>query len=328
MTFSLFLSYFFFVLQLLLNSLIILVGILLTVAFYTLAERKVMAGVQRRKGPNVIGFWGVLQPLVDGLKLVLKENIIPVKADKMLFIMAPMISFVLAFSAWALIPFQNIGILSDLNIGLLFLFALSSLGVYGIILGGWASNSKYAFLGALRSTAQMISYEIILGVIFLSICILVGSINLYDILAAQHQIWFCIPLWPFLIVFVIAMLAETNRAPFDLPEAEAEIVAGYNVEYSGIAFALFFLAEYSNMLLFSALFSILFLGGGAPFLNYTGIIVFIVKSLIIAASFIVIRAGLPRLRYDQLMIKSWTILLPAVFLFFLFIVFFMWIKLF
>ena len=307
-------SMFFYFLFYIILSLLILVGVLITVAFYTLGERKVMAGIQRRKGPNVVGFHGVLQPIVDGLKLVLKENIIPVKADKYLFILAPLISFITAFSLWAFIPFSKISMVSDVSISILCLFALSSLGIYGVILGGWASNSKYAFLGALRTTAQMISYEIVLGTIYLTVSLLTGSLNLFDILQAQTKVWFIVPLWPFVIVFIIAMLAETNRAPFDLPEAEAEIVAGYNVEYSGIAFAFFFLAEYSNMLVFSALFSILFLGGGAPFTNSLfEVVFFIFKILLVAIAFIVIRAGLPRLRYDQLMTKSWNILLPIIF---------------
>ena len=301
-------------------SLLQLISVLITVAFYTMAERKVMGAIQRRKGPNVNGPQGVAQPIEDGLKLLSKETIVPTNADKLLFFIAPAISFVLAFSAWAFVPFQEISGFSDFHTTLLFLFALSSLGVYGVIVGGWASNSKYAFLGALRSTAQMISYEIILGLIFLTLAFLCGSLSLYDILSAQKIIWFCVPLWPFLFLFVIAMLAETNRAPFDLPEAEAEIVAGYNIEYAGIVFALFFLAEYSNMLLFSALFIILFFGGAAPYVGLAGVLFFVLKLLIVAVLFIVIRAALPRLRYDQLMVKSWTVLMPLAFIIFLFVV--------
>ena len=314
-----------------LNSIIILLGMLLTVAFYTLGERKIMGAIQRRKGPNVVGFYGILQPLADGLKLILKENIIPLKSNKFLFILAPIFSFVLAFSLWSFVPFSKVSATVDSSIGLLVVFAISSLAIYGVILGGWASNSKYAFLGAMRTTAQMVSYEIILGLIYLILGLLVGSLNFFDIIVAQQWVWFVVPLWPICILFFIAILAETNRAPFDLPEAEAEIVAGYNVEYSGILFALYFLAEYSNMLIFSAFFTHFFLG--ASILTNVGIfsiilhettyicnlvyvfqiVFFILKLLIFSTLLVIVRASLPRLRYDKLMKKSWTILIPIAF---------------
>ena len=289
-------------------NLILCVAILISVAFYTLAERKIMAAVQRRKGPNIAGIGGVLQPLLDGLKLELKEILIPTRASTKLFFGAAMLSFALAFTGWAFLPLSTVTQHSGSNIGLLVLFALSSLAIYGIVIGGWSSNSKYAFLGALRSTAQMISYEIIIGTIIFIFAIITGSLNLTDIVMAQQNIAFAIPLWPIMIIFFIAALAETNRAPFDLPEAEAEIVAGYNVEYSSIIFAFFFLGEYASMLLFSTLFVLMFLSGW----NFS-FILFILNILILASFMVLVRAALPRLRFDQLMIKSWTILLPITF---------------
>ena len=289
-------------------NLILCLGILISVAFYTLAERKIMAAVQRRKGPNIAGIGGVLQPLLDGLKLELKEIVVPTRAYPKLFFGAALLSFTVAFTSWSFLPLSTVTLHSGSNISLLVLFALSSLAIYGIVIGGWSSNSKYAFLGALRSTAQMISYEIIIGTIIFIFAIITGSLNLTDIVMAQKAIPFAIPLWPIMIIFFIAALAETNRAPFDLPEAEAEIVAGYNVEYSGIVFAFFFLGEYSSMLLFSTLIVLLFLGGW-----YFSSIIFIFNILIIASSMVLVRASLPRLRFDQLMIKSWTILLPITF---------------
>jgi NADH-quinone oxidoreductase subunit H len=301
-------------------SLIEIIGLLIAVAFYTLAERKVMAAVQRRKGPNVVGIWGFLQPLADGLKLILKEIIYPSLSNYRLFIFAPLFTFLMSLIGWAVIPWSFSSVLADIKLSALFIFAVSSFGVYGIILAGWASNSKYAFLGCMRSTAQMISYEIVLGFILLIVALFAGSLNLKDIVLAQTSIWFFIPLAPLVIIFFIAMLAETNRIPFDLPEAEAELVAGYNTEYSSIIFAMFFLAEYSNMLLMASLLSIFFFGGWlSPFLfidnffNFTLIFSTFwlpIKISIIAVIYILIRAAYPRVRYDQLMRLCWKEFLP------------------
>lgn len=247
--------------QIIILSIINILFVLIAVAYYTLAERKIMAAIQRRRGPNVVGIWGLLQPLADGLKAVLKEIIIPRKANRIIFLGAPILTLVLSLAGWIVIPFNMSCLLADINLGLLYLFALSSLNVYSIIFAGWSSNSKYAFLGGLRSAAQMISYEVALGLIILPVVLCVGSFNLTDIVLAQRSTWFIFPLFPLALIFFISSLAETNRAPFDLPEAEAELVAGYNVEYSSITFAMFFLGEYSNMLLMSSLNTILFLGG-------------------------------------------------------------------
>lgn len=240
----------------------LVVPLLVAVAYLTLAERKVMASMQRRKGPNVVGFFGLLQPLADGLKLLIKEPVLPSSANTVVFLAAPVLTFLLALIAWAVIPFGEGMVLCDLDVGMLYIFAISSLGVYGVIMAGWASNSKYAFLGALRSTAQMVSYEVSLGLIIITVLLCVGSLNLSDIVLAQEDVWFAVPLFPLLLLFFISCLAETNRAPFDLPEAEAELVAGYNVEYSSMGFALFFLGEYANMIMMSVLCVILFLGDG------------------------------------------------------------------
>ena len=294
----------------------IIIPLLLAVAFLVLAERKVMASMQRRKGPNVVGVFGLLQPIADGLKLMIKEPILPSSANLFLFIMAPVITFTLSLVAWAVIPFDYGMVLSDLNVGILYIFAISSLGVYGVITAGWSSNSKYAFLGALRSAAQMVSYEVSIGLIIITVLICVGSCNFSEIVLAQKQIWFGIPLFPLLIMFFISCLAETNRAPFDLPEAEAELVAGYNVEYSAMGFALFFLGEYANMILMSSLCTILFLGGWLPIvdiwpLNWIpGTIWFSTKVLFFLFTYIWVRAAFPRLRYDQLMLFGWKMLLP------------------
>jgi NADH-quinone oxidoreductase subunit H len=254
--------FFFFTLKVILLSLILIVPIIISVAFFTLAERKVMASIQRRQGPNVVGFMGLLQPIADGIKLIAKEFIVPSKAKALIFIFAPVLTFFLALAGWAVIPFNSGNVFVDIDLGILYVFAVSSLGIYGVLLSGWSSNSKYAFLGSLRSAAQMVSYEVSIGLILVPIVILSGSLNLSDIVYTQElKGWFCFPLFPLVIVFFISMLAETNRAPFDLPEAEAELVAGFNVEYSSMGFALFFLGEYSSMILMSSLASIFFFGG-------------------------------------------------------------------
>jgi NADH-quinone oxidoreductase subunit H len=300
----------------LLKILSVVVVVLIGVAYFTLAERKIMGTIQRRKGPNVVGFQGLLQPLADGLKLFVKESILPSNANKALFILAPMLTFGLSLMGWVVIPFGNSLVLADVNIGVLYLLAISSLGVYGIILSGWSSNSKYAFLGALRSAAQMVSYEVSIGFILITVVLCAGSFNLSSIVLAQEKIWFCIPHLPMFVLFFISALAETNRHPFDLPEAEAELVSGYNVEYSAMGFALFFLGEYANMLLMSALTAILFLGGWLPFFNFfpftllPGSIWFGLKISFFVILFVVMRACLPRFRYDQLMSLGWKVFLP------------------
>jgi NADH:ubiquinone oxidoreductase subunit H len=294
----------------------IIIPLLLGVAFLVLAERKVMASMQRRKGPNVVGLFGLLQPIADGLKLMIKEPILPSSANVFIFIMAPVLTFTLSLVAWAVIPFDYGMVLSDLNVGILYIFAISSLGVYGIITAGWSSNSKYAFLGALRSAAQMVSYEVSIGLIIITVLLCVGSCNFSEIVLAQKQIWYGIPLFPLLLMFFISCLAETNRAPFDLPEAEAELVAGYNVEYSAMGFALFFLGEYANMILMSSLCTILFLGGWLPVLDIPllnwipGSIWFSTKVLFFLFTYIWVRAAFPRYRYDQLMRLGWKVFLP------------------
>ncbi len=299
-----------------LKALALIVPLLIAVAYLTYAERKVLAAVQLRKGPNVVGIFGLLQPFADALKMIFKETIIPAGANRVLFILAPMITFGLAVLAWAVIPVDNGWGIANINVGILYLFAISSLGVYGIIIAGWASNSKYAFLGALRSAAQMVSYEVSIGFVMVSVLLCVGSLNLNDIVLAQRNIWFCIPLFPMFVVFFISALAETNRAPFDLPEGESEIVAGFFVEYSAMAFALFFLGEYANMILMSALTTILFLGGWlsplpfAPFTWLPGPLWFIIKILICLFAFLWVRATFPRYRYDQLMRLGWKVFLP------------------
>jgi NADH-quinone oxidoreductase subunit H len=294
----------------------LIVPLLLGVAFLTLAERKVMGSMQRRKGPNVVGFFGLLQPIADGLKLLVKEPVLPSNANTVIFLMAPVLTFVLALITWSVIPFGEGLVLADLNVGILYIFAISSLGVYGIIMAGWSSNSKYAFLGALRSAAQMVSYEVSIGLIIICVLLCVGSLNLSEIVLAQQEIWYCIPLFPAFILFFISCLAETNRAPFDLPEAEAELVAGYNVEYSSMGFALFFLGEYANMIVMSSLCSILFLGGWLPPLNFVifywipGAVWLGLKTIIFLFTFIWVRAAFPRYRYDQLMRLGWKVFLP------------------
>lgn len=300
----------------LLKILSITIPMLLAIAYFTVSERKIMGAIQRRRGPNVIGFLGLLQALADGLKLFVKETTLPSNSNLAIFVLAPVLSFLLSVVGWAVIPFSHKVVLADINLGILYLFAVSSLNVYGIVLAGWASNSKYAFLGALRSAAQMISYEISIGFIILSIAVCVGSLNLSRIVLAQQEVWLIIPLFPLFIMFYVSMLAETNRQPFDLPEAESELVSGYNVEYSAMTFALFFLAEYSNMLLMSSLSALLFLGGWLPPFNIfplyfvPGSFWFSIKVCIGAIFFILTRATLPRYRYDQLMYLGWKCFLP------------------
>jgi NADH-quinone oxidoreductase subunit H len=299
-----------------LKILMLVIPLLISVAYFTIAERKIMGSIQRRRGPNVIGFLGLLQPLADGLKLFVKETIFPSNSNFVIFLVAPIITFILSLIGWAVIPFSENVVLADINIGILYLLAVSSLSVYGIIMAGWSSNSKYPFLGALRSTAQMISYEVSIGFIIINVSICTGSFNLSSIVLAQKNIWFCIPLFPMFILFAISMLAETNRHPFDLPEAEAELVSGYNVEYSAMTFALFFLGEYANMLLMSSFISILFLGGWLPLFNIyplhllPGSFWFSFKVLLGVFFFILTRATLPRYRYDQLMYIGWKCFLP------------------
>ena len=294
----------------------LIIPLLISVAYFTLIERQILAAIQRRQGPNTVGFYGLLQPLADGLKLLLKETILPKSSNMVIFILAPIFTFGLALAGWAVIPFGNGYALANLNIGLLYLFAISSLGVHSIIMAGWSSNSKYAFLGALRSAAQMISYEVSMGVTIISVILLSGSLNLNDIVVAQQNTWNFIPLFPMFIIFFICTLAETNRHPFDLPEAEAELVSGYNVEYSAMGFALFFLAEYSNIILMCTLSVILFLGGWYPpfdifpFNIIPGTIWFSLKTVFFIVLFIIVRGTLPRYRYDQLMRLGWKIFLP------------------
>ena len=294
----------------------IVLTVLISVAYLTYVERKVIGAMQLRRGPNVVGPFGLLQPIADGLKLFLKETIIPSGASPVVFLLAPAVTFVLALIAWAVIPFDQGMVLADINVGILFLFAVSSLGVYGILMAGWASNSKYAFLGALRSAAQMVSYEISMGFVIVTVLMCVGSMNLSDIVMAQKDMWFIIPLFPMAVIFFISTLAETNRHPFDLPEAEAELVAGYNVEYSAMTFALFFLGEYANMILMAAMTAILFLGGWlplvdvAPFNLIPGPLWLAAKIAFVLFFFLWVRASFPRYRYDQLMRLGWKVFLP------------------
>jgi NADH-quinone oxidoreductase subunit H len=300
----------------LLKSLALIVPLLIGVAYLTFAERKIMGAIQLRKGPNVVGPFGLWQPFADALKMLFKETIIPTGADRTLFLLAPMITFGLAVIAWAVIPVNNHWAIANINVGILYLFAISSLGVYGIIIAGWASNSKYAFLGALRSAAQMVSYEVSMGFVIVTVLMCVGSLNLNDIVLAQRTVWFAVPLFPMFVVFFISGLAETNRAPFDLAEGDTEIVAGFFVEYSAMSFALFFLGEYANMILVSAMTTTLFLGGWlspVPFPPFTwvpGLVWFLIKIFICLFTFVWVRATLPRFRYDQLMSMGWKVFLP------------------
>ncbi len=299
----------------------IILPLLTAVAYLTYFERKILAAMQLRMGPNVVGPFGLLQPIADGLKLFFKETILPTGANKVVFVLAPMLTFILSLVAWAVIPFGDGIVLADINVGILYLFAISSLGVYGIVMAGWASNSRYAFLGALRSAAQMVSYEIAIGFVIITVLLCVGSLNLSEIVRAQERVWFAVPLLPMFVIFFISALAETNRHPFDLPEAEAELVAGYQVEYSSMTFALFFLGEYANMILMSASTTLLFLGGWLPPLSGTplvflfdwvpGPIWFLLKIAALLFVFVWVRATFPRYRYDQLMRLGWKVFLPA-----------------
>ena len=290
--------------------------LLIAVAYLTYAERKVMAAMHLRMGPNVVGPFGLLQPFADGLKLFFKETIIPTGANKIVFLVAPMVTFILSLVAWAVIPVGAGVVLADINVGILYLFAISSLGVYGIVMAGWASNSRYAFIGALRSAAQMVSYEISMGFVIITVLLAAGSLNLSAIVEAQRTVWYAIPLLPMFVIFLISTLAETNRHPFDLPEAESELVAGYQVEYSSMTFALFFLGEYANMILMCAMTAILFLGGWlppfdvAPFTWVPGPVWFALKVAVLLFIFIWVRATFPRYRYDQLMRLGWKVFLP------------------
>ena len=296
--------------------LFLLVPVLVSVAMIVWLDRRVWALVQKRRGPNVVGPFGLLQSLADALKYMFKEIIIPSSSNKIIFILAPIVTMTLALISWAVIPFNENQVIADINVGVLYLFAVSSLGVYGIIMGGWASNSKYPFLGAIRSAAQMISYEVSIGVIIINVLLCVGSLNLSDIVLAQKNIWFVIPLFPMFVIFFISSLAETNRPPFDLPEAEAELVAGYQTEYSGMMYAMFWLGEYANILLMCAMGSILFLGGWLsplnmyPFDIIPGAIWLIFKILFLFILFALVKAIVPRYRYDQLMKLGWKIFLP------------------
>jgi NADH-quinone oxidoreductase subunit H len=294
---------------------------LIAVAYLTLAERKILAAIQKRRGPNVVGFLGLLQPLADGAKLILKETVLPSTANKFIFIMAPVLTFLLSLISWAAIPLGDSVVIADINMGLLYIFAISSLGVYGIIMSGWASNSRYAFLGGLRSAAQMVSYEVSIGLILITILLCVGSLNLTKVVLFQEYVWFCIPLFPLFLMFFISSLAETNRPPFDLPEAEAELVAGYSVEYSAAGFALFFIGEYANIILMSSLNVIFFLGGWLSpfsFLSFP-FFWFNVKLVVLLFAFVWVRAAFPRYRYDQLMRLGWKVFLPLSLAFVIFV---------
>ena len=309
-------EYFDIIFQEVYKILFLLVPVLVSVAMIVWLDRRVWAFVQKRQGPNVVGPFGLLQSLADALKYIFKEIIIPASSNKVIFILAPIITMTLALIAWAVIPFNEGQVLANINVGILYIFAVSSLSVYGIIMGGWASNSKYPFLGAIRSAAQMVSYEVSIGIIIINVLLCVGSLNLSDIVLAQQEMWFIIPLFPMFVIFFISSLAETNRPPFDLPEAEAELVAGYQTEYSGMMYAMFWLGEYANILLMCALGSILFLGGWLspidiyPFTLVPGAVWLIFKILFLFILFALVKATVPRYRYDQLMRLGWKIFLP------------------
>ena len=307
-------------LNILLNELnkivFVIVPVLVSVALIVWADRRIWGAVQKRKGPNVVGPFGLLQTVADALKYIFKEIIVPASSNKVIFVLAPVVTMTLALVAWAVIPFDNDLVLADINVGILYLFAVSSLGVYGIIMGGWASNSKYPFLGAIRSAAQMVSYEVSIGIIIINVLLCVGSLNLKDIVNAQQNLWFVVPLFPMFVVFFISALAETNRPPFDLPEAEAELVSGYQTEYSGMMYAMFWLGEYANILLMCAMGAVLFLGGWLPLVDIfpfnlvPGPLWMVLKILLLFFLFALVKAIVPRYRYDQLMRLGWKILLP------------------
>ena len=304
------------ILIVILKIFLIVLPLLFFIAYLTYFERKVIGAMQLRKGPNVVGPFGLFQPIADGIKLLTKETIFPDKSSKFLFILSPILTFALALLAWAVIPIDYKIVLADINVGLMYIFAISSLGVYGVIVAGWSSNSRYAFLGSLRSAAQMISYEVSIGLIIISVLLSSGSLNLTQIVLSQKGLWYVIPHFPMFVIFFISTLAETNRAPFDLPEAESELVAGYNVEYSSMSFGLFFLGEYGNMILMSSMSTILFLGGWLPpfewyyFNLIPGFVWFLLKVFILLFVFLWVRATLPRYRYDQLMTLGWKLFLP------------------
>lgn len=319
---SIYFLYFMLYFIILIKNLIIIVPLLISVAYFTLAERKLLGAIQRRRGPNVVGVYGLLQPLSDGFKLFVKENIMPSSANQFVFVVSPILTFIISLLGWAIIPYDKTAIFAELNIGVLYLFAISSLGVYGIIMSGWSSNSKYALLGALRSTAQMVSYEVSLGFIMITIILCCGSFNLQNIIVAQKSVWFVIPFFPLFLMFFTSALAETNRHPFDLPEAEAELVSGYNVEYSAMSFALFSLGEYANMLLMSSTNVILFFGGWQPLFDVLDFIPgsfwFGGKLCFFVILYVWMRAALPRYRYDQLMRLGWKVFLPVALVYLLF----------
>jgi len=304
------------IIEIIIKVLIVVVPLLISVAYVTLAERKVLGSIQIRKGPNVVGIYGLLQPLADGLKLFSKETIIPTHSNKVIFIIAPMLALILALISWAVIPYGNGNIIADLNIGMLYLFAVSSLSVYGVLMSGWASNNKYAFFGAIRAAAQMISYEVSIGLIILSVIVCVGKLNITSIVESQKEIWYIIPLFPAFFMFFVSALAETNRAPFDLSEGESELVSGFNVEYSGMTFALFFLAEYSHIILMSLITVLLFLGGWLPPLDILPLTLLpasfwlAIKTALLIFTFVWVRGSFPRMRYDQLMALLWKSYLP------------------
>jgi len=308
-------DYFWIFLSVILKGLILIICLLVTVAFFTVLERKLMSAIQRRRGPNVAGIFGLLQGAADGVKLIIKETVVPSSSNPVIFVLSPIFTFIISLMGWVILPFSVGAVIANINLGILYFFAVSSLGVYTIIMAGWSSNSKYAFLGALRSAAQMISYEVAIGFTIITVFICAGSLNLTAIVLAQQQVWYVFPLFPMFVVFFVSALAETNRHPFDLPEAEAELVSGYNVEYSAMGFALFFLGEYANILLMSATTCLLFLGGWLPpfdFLSFIpGPVWLGLKIAIFAMLFIIIRAVLPRYRYDQLMQLGWKVFIPV-----------------
>ena len=305
-----------FIIEKLLSFVALIIPLLLAIAYFTLFERQVLAALQRRQGPNVVGFYGLLQPIADGVKLLLKESIFPKSANILIFVFSPVFTFGLALASWVVIPVNEGQVLCDFRLGLLYIFALSSLGVHSVIMAGWSSNSKYAFLGGLRSAAQMISYEVSLGVVLVSVLIVSGTLNFIDVVESQKSVFLWMPLLPMFFLFFICALAETNRHPFDLPEAEAELVSGYNVEYSAMGFALFFLAEYSNIILMSSITALLFLGGWHSFIDIfpfnflSGSVNFALKTMIFIALYVIVRGVLPRYRYDQLMRLGWKVFLP------------------